>query len=116
MSCWTPTNYKTNNWSDYNQALKRRGSLSIWFDAEMAWKAQPADKRGRQQAYSDAAIQICLTLKVLFGLPLRQTVGFVESLMELVGLDWVVPDVSTLCRLQRTYPLSWLTGAIAPLD
>ncbi|OUS36417.1 transposase, partial [Rhodobacterales bacterium 56_14_T64] len=33
MSCWTPTNYKTNNWSDYNQALKRRGSLSIWFDA-----------------------------------------------------------------------------------
>ena len=105
MSSWTPTTYKTKNWSDYNQALKRRGSLSIWFDAEMAWQAQPSGKRGRQQAYSDVAIQTCLTLKVLFGLPLRQTVGFVESLVELVGLDWAVPDFSTLCRRQRTLPV-----------
>ncbi len=102
MSSWAPTNYKTNNWSDYNQALKRRGSLSIWFDAEMAWMAQPSGKRGRQQTYSDAAIQTCLTLKVLFSLPLRQTTGFVESLLELVGLDWAVPDFSTLCRRQKT--------------
>ena len=43
-------------------------------------------------------------MKVLFGLPLRQTAGFVESLMELVGLDWAVPDFSTLCRRQRTLP------------
>jgi len=72
MSSWTPTTYKTTNWSDYNAALKQRGSLSIWFDAEMAWEAKPSGKRGRQQAYSDAAIQACLTIKVLFGLPLRQ--------------------------------------------
>jgi len=42
---------------------------------------------------------------VLFGLPLRQTVGFVESLVELVGLDWAVPDFSTLCRRQKTLPV-----------
>jgi hypothetical protein len=102
MSSWTPTTYKTKNWSDYNRALKQRGSLSIWFDAEMAWEAKPSGRRGRQQAYSDAAIQACLTIKVLFGLPLRQTTGFVESLLELVGLDWAVPDFSTLCRRQRT--------------
>jgi hypothetical protein len=58
--------------------------------------------RGRQQAYSNAAMQACLTIKVLFGLPLRQATGFVESLLELVGLDWAVPDFSTLCRRQRT--------------
>ncbi len=102
MSSWTPTTYKTKNWPDYNRALKQRGSLSIWFDAEMAWEAKPSGKRGRQQAYSDAAIQACLTIKVLFGLPLRQTTGFVESLLELVGLDWAVPDFSTLCRRQKT--------------
>jgi Transposase DDE domain len=102
MSSWTPTTYKTKNWSNYNQALKRRGSLSIWFDVGMAWEAKPSGKRGRQQAYSDAAIQACLTFKVLFGLPLRQTTGFVESLLELVGLDWAVPNFSTLCRRQRT--------------
>lgn len=51
------TTYKTTNWSDYNTALKQRGSLSIWFDAAMVWEAQPSGKRGRQQAYSDAAIK-----------------------------------------------------------
>lgn len=102
MSNWTPTTYKTMNWSAYNYSLKRRGSLSIWFDAEMAWEAEPSGKRGRQQTYSDAAIQTCLTIKALFGLPLRQTTGFVESLLELIGLDWAVPDFSTLCRRQRT--------------
>lgn len=106
MSSWTPTTYRTKNWSDYNRALKQRGSLSIWFDAEMAWEAKPSGRRGRQQAYSDAAIQACLTLKVLFGLPLRQTTGFVESLLELVGLDWSVPDFSTLCRRQKTLPVA----------
>jgi len=45
MSSWTPTSYKNKNWSDYNQALKKRGSLSIWFDAEMTWEAQPSGKR-----------------------------------------------------------------------
>ncbi|SDE52163.1 Transposase DDE domain-containing protein [Ruegeria marina] len=41
-------------------------------------------------------------MKVLFGRPLRQTTGVVQSLFKLVGLDWVVPDFSTLCRRQRT--------------
>ena len=68
----------------------------------MTWEAAPSGRRGRQQACSDGAIQACLTLKVLFGLPLRQTTGFVESLLNLVGLDWSVPDFSTLCRRQRT--------------
>lgn len=53
----------------------------------MAWEAKPSSQRGRQQAYSDAAIQARLTNKILFGLPLRQAIGFVESLLELVGLD-----------------------------
>lgn len=102
MRNWKPTTYKTKNWSNYNHSLKRRGSLSIWFDAGVDWVAKPSGRRGRQQAYSDAAIQACLTFKVLFGLPLRQTTGFVESLLELVGLDWAVPDFSTLCRRQKT--------------
>ena len=106
MSSWTPTTYKTTNWSDYNKALKQRGSLSIWFDAEMAWEAKSSGKRGRQQAYSNAAIQACLTIKVLFGLPLRQTTGFVESLLALTGLEWSVPDFSTLCRRQKILPVS----------
>lgn len=102
MSSWAPTKYKTTNWSTYNNSLKRRGSLSIWFDPQMVWMPPPTGKRGRRQQFSDAAIQACLTLKVLFGMPLRQTTGFVESLLKLVGLSWEVPDFSTLCRRQKT--------------
>ena len=65
--------------------------------------------------FSGAAIQTCLTMKVLFGMALRQIEpwkrhwsegpwrgGFVESLLRLTGLDWIVPDFSTICRRQRT--------------
>lgn len=94
--------YNTTNWHNYNQALRQRGSLTIWFDPSMVWEAAPSGKRGRQQIYSDAAIQACLTIKVLFGLALRQTTGFVASLLKLAGLDWSVPDFSSLSRRQKT--------------
>ncbi|SDX94912.1 Transposase DDE domain-containing protein [Allgaiera indica] len=81
-------------------ALRQRGSLSVWFDPDTVWHAGTSGKRGRPETFSDAAIQVCLTLKVLFGLPLRQTVGLVESLIRMAGLDWPVPDYSTLCRRQ----------------
>ena len=64
------TMYMTRNWPSYNAALKQRGSLAIWFDPEMVWVPPPSGKRGRQQRFSDAAIQTCLTVKVLFGMPL----------------------------------------------
>lgn len=117
MSSWAPTKYKTTNWSVYNEALKRRGSLTIWFDPDMTWRAPPTGKRGRQPSFSDAAIQTCLTMKVLFGMPLRQTTGFVQSLLKLVGLDWVVPDFITLCRRQRTLNVAIpYRGGAGPLN
>ncbi len=38
---------------------------------------------------------------MLFGLPLRQATGFVESLLALSGLDWPVSHYTTLCRRQK---------------
>lgn len=101
MSRPTRPTYKTRNWSAYNEGLKRRRSLTIWFDPKMTWEAAPTGKRGRQPIYSDAAIQTCLTMKVLFGMALRQTTGFVESLLRLIDLEWTVPDFSTLSRRQK---------------
>ena len=68
----------------------------------MIWEAAPTGKRGRRQTYSYSANQTYLTMKVLFGMALRQSTGFVESLLRLVGLDWPVPDFSTLSRRQKT--------------
>jgi hypothetical protein len=93
---------RTLNWPAYDKALKRRGSLTVWFDPDMAWAAEPAGKRGRQPVCSDAAVQTCLTMKLLFGMALRQTTEFVERLLRFVGLDWDVPDFSTLSRRQKT--------------
>lgn len=78
--------------------------------------AAPTGKRGRQPVFTDAAIQACLTLKALFGLLLRQTTGMVASLLDLAGLNWPVPDFSTLCRRQKTLtvhiPFRPSTGAL----
>ena len=41
-----------------------------------------------------SAIQFCLSIKVLFKLPLRQTAGMVASLLRLAGLDW--PDLAPI--------------------
>lgn len=58
--------HKTRNWPAYNEVLKRRGSLTIWFEPAMTWEATPTGKRVRQPEHSYAAIQTCLTMKVLF--------------------------------------------------
>ena len=94
--------YRTSSWSRCNAALARRGSLSVWSDADLDWRAARTGKRGHPEVFSDQAIQTCLTLKVLFGLPLRQTVGLVAILIKMAGLDWPVPDWSTLCCRQAS--------------
>ena len=98
-------------------ALKQRGALLIWFDPETIWLAGPSGKRGRPATVSDAAIQACLTLKALFGLPLRQTTGLVASLLALAasllalaGRDWAVPDFSTLSRGPSGLSIAKLPG------
>lgn len=40
-------------------------------------------------------------MKVLLGLPLRQTQGFVQGVLALSGLGWVAPDYSTVSRRQK---------------
>lgn len=76
--------------------------LPCWLDRDMNWLAPKAGKPGRPPVFSDAAILFCLMIKVLFGLPLRQTTGMVASILEMAGLDWPVPDFSTLSRRQKT--------------
>ena len=98
---WGRRKYRTTNWKAYNAALKARGDLSIWLDKDMQWLAPASGKRGRNQTFSDASIQFCLTIKCLFGLPLRQTLGLVQSLLKMAGLPWAAPDYSTVCRRQK---------------
>lgn len=63
----------------------------------------PHDGRsGRPAIFSDAATKFCPSIKVLFKLPLRQTTSMVASLLRMAGLNWKVPDYTTLCPRQKT--------------
>ena len=61
--------YKIRNWKQYEAGLIQRGSISFWIndDAIDQWNPEAKDKtRGRQEEYSDLAIQICLTFRLLY--------------------------------------------------
>ena len=92
--------YRVANASEYNESLRQRGNLTEWVSDDVAeFRASPRRKtRGGQARYSDLAIEICLTLRVVFRLPLRETQGFMRSIAKLMGLDLMVPDYSTIAR------------------
>ena len=83
----TPKTYRTTNWSSYNRALINRGNISIWFDPNTQWYAQPQNKQGRNQTYSDTAIQCCLMIKSLFNLSSMKYFSFLASFGKLAYLD-----------------------------
>ena len=95
---------KVTNWRDYDESLRRRGSLTVWFSDEAveAWEAERRTSRGGQPEYSDLAILTALTFKAVFRLAYRQTEGLIGSVIGLLGLDLAVPDHTTLCRRAET--------------
>ena len=92
--------YRVTNWTEYNEGLRQRGDLIVWIsdDALVLWSAPRRTARGGQARYSDLAIEICLTLGMVFKQPLRQTQGFMRSIATLLGVEIAVPDFSTLSR------------------
>ncbi len=61
--------------------------------------------------YSNLAILTALTLRVVFGLPLRQSEGFLDSLLRMMGLDLKAPDHTTLSRRNQVVEVPRLTRA-----
>ena len=94
------TKYRVENWREYEKGLRDRGDVTIWFTeaATAAWTPDGSGKRGGQPLYSDMAIETALTLRLVFHLALRQTEGFVGSLLKLMDLDLTAPDHTTLSR------------------
>lgn len=101
MTNQTKRQYRIRNWRDYNSALVRRGSLTLWVEqrAVNRWRerSRPA-RRGRRRLYSDLAITCALTLREVYGLPPRATQGLVASVLRLLGTDLSAPHYSTLSR------------------
>src|SRR5208282_4425074 len=60
--------YRVTNWAEYDAALKRRGSLTVWFtdEAIQAWRAEPRTTPGGQPNYSALAITTALTMGMVW--------------------------------------------------
>jgi transposase len=104
------------NWPEYDAALVRRGSLTVWFteDAVAAWHAPATGARGGQPIYSPVAIETGLALRLVFHQPLRQTEGLLRSIADALGIDIAIPDHTTLSR--RGGGLTILTKRIDPAE
>ena len=109
--------YRVRNWKQYNDALVRRGSLTLWIEQETleAWRYQGPTRQGAQFESSDLAIECLLTLRAVYHLTLRATEGFPRSLFELMDLDLPVPDYSTLCRRAATVQITLPRKTSGPL-
>ena len=96
--------YRVKNWREYNQALVKRGSLTLWFEEKTveSWlNSEASGKRGHPQVYSDVAVECILLLKQVFHLGLRQTQGLMQSIFQLVEQDLPVLSYSQLSRRQQ---------------
>ena len=94
------TKYRVANWAAYNQALVRRGDVTLWVSSEAitAWTPRRNGRRGGQRRYSDLAIETAMTLRLLSHLPLRQAEGFLHALFGMMRLELSAPDSTTLSR------------------
>jgi Transposase DDE domain len=102
--------YRVRNWSQYNEALVNRGSITFWFSEEIIkdWHTNDSQKtRGRPRKYSDIAIQCGLTLKAVFKLSFRAIEGFLRSLISLLKLKAQAPDYSLLCKRQKNLKVNF---------
>ena len=99
------TRYRVGNWSAYERALVQRGDVTLWLspDAVAAWTPRLSGRPGGPRKFSDHAIETALTLRLVFRLPLRQTEGFLRSVLTLMATGLDAPDHTTLSR--RGQPL-----------
>ena len=97
--------YRVRNWPAYDAGLRRRGDLTLWLDeaAIAGWQAARRTTPGGQARYSDLAIELVLTLRLVFHLALRQAEGFVGSVLRFLGLELSIPDHTTLSRRGRGF-------------
>jgi len=94
------TLYHVKNWSAYDQALVKRGSITFWLsdDLEETWHYTGDKQRGAQFDYSEQAIVMMQTVKNVFHLPNRATEGFMHSIFAMLKISLSVPDHTTLSR------------------
>ena len=113
---FTKPKYKVTNWPEYNEALRRRGDITIWFTKEAidGWHPLKTGARGRPQMYADYAIETAILIRQVFHLALRQTEGFMNSIARMMNAATTIPDFSSLSKRSIELPRHVLSKALEP--
>lgn len=106
--------FKVKNWREYNDILRKRGRIDFMISENLAegWCADNTQNRkpGAQRKYSDNAVIICLKIRCLSGLKLRQLQWFMEWIFMSSGLNLCCPDYTTLSKRGNQLDLTSLLG------
>ena len=101
---------KTRDWSKYNASAKKSGAITFYISQEAIdgwYNREPTGERGASETYSDIAIEACLTLRAVYGLPLRKANGFIQSILDLMKRNLNCPDYTTLCRRAKQIQITF---------
>ena len=93
---------KVSNWSDYNKSLRKRWEIIFSFDKNYYSELYYEDmqKRGGKRLYSDKMYEYLLTVKIMFRMPWRATIGFAGSILrKIFGEGISVPNYAHASRL-----------------
>ena len=82
--------------------------MDLWIDKSIFsnWTYNGKQPKGGKVIYSYVVIELALILSYIFSLPLRQTEGFMSSLLQLHNYQLTIPDYTTLCRRKKTLDVS----------
>jgi hypothetical protein len=100
--------YRIRNRTRDNDALVRRGSLTLRVDprALQAWPSRGPARRGARLEDSDLALAGSSTPRCASPLTPRAAEGLAHSLVGSMGADLPVPDSTTPCRRAATVRLT----------
>ena len=101
---------KNRNWTQYNESLVNRGSITFWFsdDVLKLWNHRSQGyRRGRPFVYSDTTIETLLIMRAVFHLTYRSAEGFGRNIFSLLKVQKArIPDYTSLCKRSKTLNVS----------
>jgi hypothetical protein len=101
--------YCASNRKEYNKAMVRRESLTVWISEEImkSWhNSELSGKKGASNRYTFIAIEMMASLGEIYHLPLRAIQGLTIAIFEMMEINLDVPDFSTLCRRRKSLSIA----------
>ena len=86
------------NWAKYNRSLVQRGSITFWIDIDFLKNSDFQDPTKGRPRFKTLLIHLGWTLKVAYKLSFRALQGYLNSLLDLMGIEKELPHYTLFCK------------------